>query len=75
VNWVDVPGKSFANQYVAFSKEGYQDARSVSVRFVNVESGEVLINSFCCQEKPEDNAIISEISKSIEDRLALQWGK
>jgi len=54
----------------ASSTEGYLFLQSETARFIDIETGEVLINSFCCDKDIGENGKINEIASSIE--LTLQ---
>jgi hypothetical protein len=76
VNWNYIPGKAYISAYGGSSKEGRYEIESMTAKFVNVISGEVVISahtesSYESYEQSIANGIKSSISKKMKANQGL----
>jgi len=64
-----IPAQSSANLYFASSQGAYHELSNESVRFVDVETGAVVITSFCCEKGYKGSSMAVEIGESIKRKL------
>ena len=73
LQYTRVPGSSYAygNKFGTSgnSVEGYDRLDGETIRMIDIETGEVMISSFCCDEKFNGSSMAVEIAESIERQL------